>query len=200
MHPLSSEDRARLLEIARSSIAAAVAQSKYSAPRETNPSIAQPCGTFVTLRRRGRLRGCVGQPEAAGPLADTVARCAVLAAFEDERFPPVREEELSELTIEISVLSPMTPTTPDQIETGRDGLFIRSGHSRGLLLPQVAAEHRLTREQFLAETCVKAGLKRDAWQSPGTEIFAFTADVFSEPEQDGATANPSESSPDFSQK
>jgi len=200
MHPLSSEDRARLLEIARSSIAAAVAQSKFFNPGRIKPSLAEPHGAFVTLRRRGRLRGCVGQPEPAGPLADTVSRCAVLAAFEDERFPPVREEELLELTIEISVLSPMMRTTPDQIELGRDGLFIRSGHSRGLLLPQVAAEHRLTREQFLAETCLKAGLKRDAWQSPGTEIFSFTAEVFSEPEQDGTTAKPSGSSPDFSQK
>lgn len=144
----------------------------------------------MTLRRGGRLRGCVGQPEAAGPLVDTVARCAVLAAFEDERFPPVRKEELSELRIEISVLSPMMRAALEQIELGRHGLLVRSGRARGLLLPQVAIEHRLTREQFLAETCLKAGLKRDGWQSPGTEIFTFTAEVFSEPEQNIATSVP----------
>lgn len=188
MPPLSSEDRARLLEIARSSIAAAVAHSKFISPGQISSSLAQPCGAFVTLRRRSQLRGCVGQPEAAGPLVDTVSRCAVLAAFEDERFLPLQADELAELSIEISVLSPMVPASPDQIEIGRHGLLIRSGRARGLLLPQVAIEHRLTREQFLAETCLKAGLNRDAWRTPGNEILTFTAEVFSEPEQGSAAS------------
>lgn len=145
-------------------------------------ALAEPRGAFVTLKRRGKLRGCVGQPMPLDSLANTVAACAALAAREDTRFPPVPPGEIAELTIEISVLSPMKPIPPREIEIGRHGLWIEAGRRRGLLLPQVAVEHGFTRERFLAETCAKAGLPADAWQAPGARISGFTAEIFSEEE------------------
>ena len=105
---------------------------------------------------------------------------AGFAATEDPRFEAVRQDELDELTIEISVLSPFEEIAPDKVITGKHGLVIQQGNRRGLLLPQVATEHKLTREEFLAETCIKAGLPRDAWRDAATKVFAFTAEVFSE--------------------
>ena len=103
-----------------------------------------------------------------------------MAALEDDRFRPVTSQEVAELSIDISVLSPMRLIRPEEIEIGRHGLFIFLGSARGLLLPQVAMEHHLSAEQFLAETCRKAGLPRDAWQSPVAQILGFTAEIFSE--------------------
>lgn len=180
MSPLSSDERRRLLEIARSSIVAAVS---HRANLELGPmvgALAEPRGAFVTLRSGGKLRGCVGQPESRDPLAETVARCAALAALEDDRFQPVVSAEIAGLEIEVSVLSSPQPILPQQIEIGRHGLFIACGRSRGLLLPQVAVEHRLSTEQFLAETCRKAGLPRDAWKLPSAQILGFTAEIFGE--------------------
>lgn len=182
MSPLSNEDRRRLLAIARESIVAAVSGKKTPDPEHPCGQLAELRGAFVTLHRSGRLRGCVGQPGAYDSLANTVARCAALAALEDDRFPPVTPAEIPDLHIEISVLSPTEPIRPDQIELGIHGLMVRSGSARGVLLPQVPIEHRLTREQFLAETCRKAGLPLDAWKSPGVEIFGFASEVFSDRE------------------
>ena len=134
----------------------------------------------MSLHRRGHLRGCIGQIEAVDPLAETVARCAVASALEDPRFPPVRAEEIAELEIEISVLSPLTRITPEEIKVGTHGLLISCGAMRGLLLPQVATQYHWDRERFLGETCWKAGLERDAWKDPATRLEAFTAEVFSE--------------------
>jgi hypothetical protein len=109
-----------------------------------------------------------------------VARVARNAAFEDPRFPALAAEELPGVSIEISVLSPMQLTSPELIEPGRHGLWIRKSHFSGLLLPQVAARFHWSRERFLEETCVKAGLDRQAWRDPETRIHTFTAEVFSE--------------------
>jgi uncharacterized protein (TIGR00296 family) len=115
-------------------------------------------------------------------LAETVARCAVSAAREDDRFDPVQSEEVMQLEIEISVLSPPKPITPNEIVVGTHGLIVECGPFRGLLLPQVATERKWNAEKFLSETCVKAGLPSDAWKSGETQIFGFTAEVFSEHE------------------
>lgn len=111
-----------------------------------------------------------------------VAHCAKAAALEDPRFSPLSPQELVEIEIEISVLSPIEPIAPDQIESGKHGLVVTRGSIRGVLLPQVAAEFQWTAERFLEETCVKAGLERDAWKDAATQIEAFTAEVFSESE------------------
>ena len=137
----------------------------------------------MTLRRGKHLRGCIGHLD-SGPssLVMAVAWAATSAALEDPRFEPVRPEEVAELTIEISVLTPFEEIAPDKIVPGTHGLVIQQGNRRGLLLPQVATEHRLSRERFLEETCAKAGLPRDAWRDAATRVFAFTAEVFSEEE------------------
>ena len=186
MSPLSNDDGRQLLAIARQSIAAAVSGEKLPDPENVGGQLAELRGAFVTLHRSGRLRGCVGQPGAYDSLADTVARCAALAATEDNRFRPVTRDEIPELQIEISVLSRTEPIHPDQIELGVHGLMISSGSKRGVLLPQVPIEHRLTREQFLAETCRKAGLPTDAWKFPGVEFLGFTCEIFA----DGESATP----------
>ena len=127
------------------------------------------------------MRGCIGHLEAASPsLGLAVFWAAQAAALEDPRFEPVRPEEVSELTIEISVLAPFEEIAAEKIVPGTHGIVIQHGRRRGLLLPQVATEHKLTREEFLEETCVKAGLPRGAWRDAATRIFAFTAEVFSE--------------------
>ncbi len=113
-------------------------------------------------------------------LAATVARCAIGAACEDPRFRPLRPEEIAELEIEISVLSPVDAVKPEAIEVGRHGLVVGQGGRRGVLLPQIPVEHGWTRERFLEETCLKAGLEPNAWKDPATILLAFTAEVFSE--------------------
>lgn len=143
--------------------------------------LGKPAGAFVTLRRGERLRGCIGHLEASSPsLALAVMWAAKTAALEDPRFEPVRPEEVARLTIEISLLTPFEEIAAEKIVPGTHGIVIQQGNRRGLLLPQVATEHKLTREEFLGETCIKAGLPRDAWCDATTKVFAFTAEVFSE--------------------
>jgi len=142
--------------------------------------LGRPAAAFVTLRTGDHLRGCIGHLELDRPLIAVVARAAAAAAFEDPRFPPVTAGELDGLSIEVSVLGPFVPVPdPSAIEVGRHGLVVRSGWRRGLLLPQVAPEWGWTREEFLAQTCLKAGLPMDAWKK-GAEILCFEAEVFGE--------------------
>jgi AmmeMemoRadiSam system protein A len=119
-------------------------------------------------------------------LGEATVRCAASAALHDPRFPAMSSEELGELHIEISVLSPLTPIRPEEIEIGRHGLVVSDENHRGLLLPQVAPEHGLNREQFLAETCRKARLPQEAWRWPTTRIQGFTCEVFSDAKRAGA--------------
>ena len=126
------------------------------------------------------MRGCIGQLPSNHPLIEVVAHCAKAAALEDPRFRPLSPQELDEIEIEISVLSPLEPIALHQIEPGKHGVVVTRGAHRGVLLPQVAAEYQWTAERFLEETCEKAGLERDAWKDAETCIEAFTAEVFSE--------------------
>lgn len=179
MPSLSEAERRALLELARQSIITAVSRQLPSfIPREG--IFGERRGVFVTLHVGGRLQGCIGVTEPSESLGEAVVRCAVSAALEDPRFTPLKETQLADLGIEISLLSPLAPISPGTIEIGRHGLLIVNHAQRGLLLPQVAVEHRLTREQFLEETCRKAGLRREAWSDPETRIFGFTCEVFSE--------------------
>lgn len=148
-------------------------------PREEG-LLTTPGGAFVTLHRRGQLRGCIGQIASTASLVQMVAFCAKAATLEDPRFEPVRPGEVAEISIELSILSLPHEVSSGEIEPGRHGLVVSRGERRGVLLPQVAAEHRWTSMRFLEETCVKAGLERDAWKDPATHIQAFTAEVFSE--------------------
>jgi AmmeMemoRadiSam system protein A len=137
-------------------------------------------GAFVTLKRNGELRGCLGTLECRRPLAEEVARLAASTSHEDPRFEPVRGWELADLHFEVSVLGPLEaidPHAPDAIVIGRHGLVVEQGSRRGLLLPQVATEWKWSREQFLAHTCRKAGLPSDAWQRAAS-VYRFDAEVF----------------------
>ena len=137
-------------------------------------------GAFVTLKRQGQLRGCIGTLECRRPLAEEIARVAVSAAREDPRFPPLTAAELDGLDVEVSVLGPLEridPGDPAAIQIGRHGLVVEHGGRRGLLLPQVAVEWGWDREQFLAQTCKKAGLPSDAWRR-GAAVYRFAAEVF----------------------
>lgn len=177
---MTAAERRELLSVAREAILAALECRAYDPPA-TAPALSARAGAFVTLRTFGELRGCIGHVEARKPLCEVVAQCAVSAATRDPRFPPLSLRELDTRTeIEISVLTPLQQVTSiEEIEVGRDGLFITQGLSSGLLLPQVATEWGWDRETFLAQTCRKAGLAPDAWKR-GAEIYCFQAEIFSE--------------------
>jgi len=176
----SREERCALLALARSVILSALTGTVAKLPQPPPACFALQRGVFVTIHVHGRLRGCIGLIEGREPLRDAIAHCAESAAFRDSRFSALRPDEVGGLQIEISVLSELAPLEPDQLEIGRHGLFIASAHRHGLLLPQVAVEHHLSREQFLEETCHKAGLPRDAWRAPHSKIYAFTCEIFRE--------------------
>ena len=178
--PFPSElERQSLLRLARDSIIAAVSRTLPSSwPKEG--VFAERCGVFVTVRVNHQLRGCIGVVETDEPLGDAVVRCAACAASQDPRFSPLAAEDLPGLEIEISLLSPPVPLRVEEIEIEKHGLMVVQGARRGLLLPQVATEHHLTVEQFLAETCRKAGLRADAWREPETQIFGFTCELLTD--------------------
>ena len=179
MLPLTEADQQALLRMAREAIVAYLDGGEVPPAPEPVEALRQPCGAFVTLRKGRNLRGCIGVTEGREPLYITVRQCAVWAAQQDPRFPPVRKNEVGGLNLEISVLSPLADIAPEEIEVGRHGLFISRGGQRGLLLPQVPVQWKWKREQFLEETCRKAGLPPDAWRQ-GARIQAFTAQVFEE--------------------
>lgn len=181
MSPLTEEEGRTLLGIARQAIEAAVVERRQPEVEGYSGKLAEPGGAFVTLRREGELRGCIGHVEADEPLARTVANCAASSALYDPRFPPVFPAEVPHLGIEISLLSPLTDIAPEQIEIGRHGLMVSSGFRRGLLLPQVPLEWGWDREEFLDQTCVKAGLPANAWRG-GARIQGFTTQIIAEPD------------------
>lgn len=183
---LSPEERRELLAIARRAAESYVSRAEVPGESPASSRLKEPGAAFVTLTSRGRLRGCIGYTEAVAPLYRTVQECAVAAATEDPRFPPVTPRELPELRIEISVLSPLFPIRPEDVRVGTHGLMIRKGNLRGLLLPQVPVEFGWDRETFLDQVCIKAGLSRGSWRRGG-ELYAFTAEVFGE-ERDAAPA------------
>lgn len=176
---LNEEERAELLAIARRAVSAHLRGEEIRKEPPASETLLVPGAAFVTLTREGKLRGCIGYTEAMWPLYRTVQECAVAAATEDSRFPPVTRDEIGKVRFEISVLSPLTPVSPEEITVGIHGLAIRKGPHRGLLLPQVAALHGWNRETLLTNLCTKAGLPGDAWRGK-TELYAFTAEVFGE--------------------
>jgi len=172
----SPAERSLLLRIAHESIAAALENSK---PPLLPPSghLAEPRGVFTTLYSKGELRGCVGYVFPVMPLCQAVGETARAAAFDDNRFYPVTSQEVPELKISLSVLSPLQLIRPEEVEVGRHGLMVSLAGYKGLLLPQVPMEHHWDRITFLEQTCRKAGLPSDAWQR-GATLEAFSAEVF----------------------
>jgi AmmeMemoRadiSam system protein A len=176
----SAEERHALLALARAAIVSALEDKPLNRSTSEPSCFSVSQGVFVTLDVFGKLRGCIGVIEPREPLRESVIHCAQSAAFHDPRFPALQREELSGLEIGISILSELFPIALQQIQIGKHGLLIATEDHRGLLLPQVATEHKLSREEFLEETCHKAGLPRDAWRAPQTKIYAFTCEVFRE--------------------
>jgi MEMO1 family protein len=177
---LTAQQRQELLTLARTAIAEQLKTGKIPEATPQDPGLARRSAAFVTLKQRGELRGCIGHIWADKPLYRVVEEMAVAAAVSDPRFPSLKAEDLGQVEIEISVLSPMRRVTdPEQIQVGRDGLWIaKSGH-QGLLLPQVAVDAGLNRQQFLDGVCEKAGLWKDCWRE-GAALHLFTALVFGE--------------------
>jgi AmmeMemoRadiSam system protein A len=190
---LNAADKKLLLTQARASIEAHLNGTSVPAVKDPGPILCERRGAFVSLHRKGRLRGCIGHLEAVKPLLQTVREMAAAAAFHDPRFRPLQKGELLDLEIEISVLSPMRLIkSTDEIEVGKHGLYVVQGFCRGLLLPQVATQYNWDRLAFLEQTCCKAGLPPDAWKETSTQIYIFTADIFGDhpPASGGCSQEP----------
>ena len=181
---VSARGRGMLLDLARAAVEAAVAGHAPPSWPRADAELAAPRAAFVTLRERetGELRGCRGEIVATRPLAESVIEGATAAALDDPRFPPVSEAEVPALLFEVSVLSPMTPAVPGDVDVARHGVMITHRGRRGLLLPQVAAEMGWDRDALLAGVCRKAGLPARAWREPGAELMTFEAEVWGEPD------------------
>ncbi|MCX7681148.1 MAG: AmmeMemoRadiSam system protein A, partial [Anaerolineae bacterium] len=172
--------RAELLKLARAAIAEHLKTGATPAYETTDPLLNRRAGVFVTLKQRGQLRGCIGHTRADLPLYQAVQHMAIAAATSDPRFPPLKLEELDDISIEISILSPMRRVTDlEQIEVGTHGLVIFKEGRQGLLLPQVPVEQGWGREEYLDNLCLKAGLSPNCWTDQPT-LYSFTAIVFGE--------------------
>ena len=179
---LSGHERDELLSLARKSAETAVREGKLYQPAvPSSPTLLQDRGAFVTIRKKGELRGCIGYTSPIKPLYLSVRDVAAMAAVRDPRFPPVGARELAELDYEVSVLSPFRHLRDiNQIQIGRHGLLIKKGDSEGILLPQVPVEEHWDRKTFLREIGIKAGLPPTAWQDEEADLFTFSAQVFGE--------------------
>lgn len=179
---LSKAQRKRLLALARNSIETYLKTGKTMNVSETDPVLLQTMGAFVTLRENGELRGCIGNIIGQESLYLTVRDMAIEAATGDPRFPSVQLSELKNIEIEISALSPLEKVdSVEKIKLGVHGVVVKKEFNSGVFLPQVAEETGWSKEEFLSNLCShKAGLPADAWKDKTTEIYVFSAEVFSE--------------------
>jgi len=179
---MNDAQKREVLQLACDTVRAVVSGGRPPSCSCDDPELTARCGCFVTLRNHDQLRGCIGQFMADKPLVETVIEMAQASARRDPRFlnDPITPDELDELDVEVSVLSPLKKTDdPLGLRLGTDGIYIRRGCSSGCFLPQVATETGWSKEQFLSYCCShKAGLEDEAWKDPKTEVFLFTADVF----------------------
>ena len=176
---LSDQDKKSLHQIAKTVIENKVRGKAVPEFKVESPILKENRGAFVTIQKKGQLRGCIGYIEGQGPLYKTIEEMAEAAAFRDPRFVPVTEKELPDLEIEISVLTPLKKITDvNEIQVGKHGIYIKQGWLSGLLLPQVATEYGWDRQTFLGHTCEKAGLPSNAWKDRNTDIYIFSADIF----------------------
>lgn len=171
-----------LLKVARDTVEAVIKGRTMPEPKSDDPELNAHCGCFVTLKNHDRLRGCIGQFTSESPLIELIADMAKASATSDPRFltDPITADELEQLDVEISVLSPLKRTdNPLSLRLGIDGIYIKKGYTSGCFLPQVATETGWSKEEFLSYCCAhKAGLPADAWKNPKTEVYLFTAEVF----------------------
>ena len=180
---LNSEEKKTLLKIARGTLESYLKEGKTEDFNIESSNLKEKRGAFVTLKKGGELRGCIGRIVADKPLYEVIGEMAIEAATGDPRFPSLEYSELKDVEIEISVLTPFREVKDiDEIEVGRHGLMIRKGFYSGLLLPQVPTEYRWDRDAFLQHTCIKAGLSPQDYKDKDAVIYSFCAIVFSEEE------------------
>lgn len=181
---LTLKEKETLLALARAALETSVRGKKMQASEteiDEAGGLTGSGGAFVSLHIGEALRGCIGMITSDEPVYKTVIEMAEAAALEDMRFEPVTPSELSSIDIEISLLTPLKQVSSiDEIETGRHGLYIRKGRRSGLLLPQVAVENGFEREEFLAHTCLKAGLAPGCWKDGMATIYTFEAEIIKE--------------------
>jgi uncharacterized protein len=201
---LTQEEGAELVHMARRSVVALVRGQRTMGEDDLDnapPYLQEERGVFVTLKTLdGGLRGCIGYPYPVMPLGEAVVEAAVSAASRDPRFPEVTADELDAILVEVSALTRPEPIEysspkelPKLIRIGKDGLIVSSRGASGLLLPQVATEHGMSPEDFLSNTCLKAGLMPDAWLTGDTKVQRFQAEIFSETSPSGdVTREPEE--------
>lgn len=190
MSDLAEEEGKKGLQLAREAIEQYLSDSMKMKQKNGLPvSFEEERGVFVTLNKYGTLRGCIGYPYPVFKLKDAIIDAAISAAVNDPRFPAVTEEELTDITVELTVLTvPLVlkeqpKELPKHIEIGKHGLIVKKGLYQGLLLPQVATEHNWSSEEFLCESCWKAGLPQDAWLDEDTEVSIFEGQIFKEEEK-----------------
>lgn len=177
---LTEDEKRMLLLTARETIRSRLFGGELSLPSPTANMTAQ-CGAFVTLHKKGKLRGCIGHITGIKPLFTGIQELALSSAFNDPRFPKLSGDEYPDIDIEISVLTPLeTIDSPDEVEVGKHGILITKGFRSGVLLPQVATEQGWDREAFLSYTCRKAGLPEACWRDEETVIQVFSAIIFGE--------------------
>ncbi len=184
---LSDADKTRMAAIVRAAIERGLRGEKGQGPAEgaENALLTAPLGAFVTLKRRGQLRGCIGMVQGMKPLAGTLDDMARAAAFNDPRFPALTAAEYADTDIEISIMGPISPCPgPEHIVIGRHGLILRKGGRSGLLLPQVPVEWNWDVPTFLEQLCRKAGLPAGAWKDPDAQLLWFEAVRFDLPERE----------------
>lgn len=185
---ITNQEGKFLVKLARTAIETYLKEKIIiSVPEDTPNTLKEEMGAFVTLNSNGQLRGCIGYPEPIKPLVNAVIEVAISAAVQDPRFPPVSRGELDKITVEVSVLSKpeiievnKPAEYPEKIEVGVDGLIVESSFCRGLLLPQVPVEWQWDVEEFLSNTCMKAGLNADCWLDPEIKIYKFQSQIFEE--------------------
>ena len=179
---MEKEQKEILLYVVRDTVEAVICYKDVYKVKNNDPELNAHCGCFVTLKNRGRLRGCIGQFTSEIALIELVVQMAGASATGDPRFfaDPLTADELDRLDIEISVLSPLKQTDdPLTLRLGVDGIYIKKAGASGCFLPQVATEAGWNREEFLSYCCAhKAGLPPDAWKDPQTQVYLFTAEVF----------------------
>ncbi len=191
-------DGKKAVEIARKTIELWVNEKKRYEPKDYPKSFNEKSGVFVTIYTypEKNLRGCIGFPEPVYPLIKALIDSAI-SATQDPRFEPLNKEELNKIIIEVSILTKPELIRVDnpkdyvkEIRIGRDGLIIRRGFFSGLLLPQVATEYGWNAEEFLSQTCVKAGLTPDVWLDDETKVYKFQSLIFSEDKPPSSGAKP----------
>jgi len=185
---MNEEQKRILLRVACDMVEAVITGGGVQKPETDDPELNTHCGCFVTLKNADRLRGCIGRFTSDDPLVDLVVEMAKASATGDPRFlgDPITADELEQLDVEISVLSPLQKTDdPLSLRLGTDGIYIKGKGTSGCFLPQVATETGWSKEEFLSYCCAhKAGLSADAWKNPATEVYLFTAEVFGSPFKD----------------